>query len=477
MNGYLSIAAALGAAAIAGVWFLRNEKRGTPEKSVLFFLVFLVVEAALYESQSRIPAGLVHPGLGADPNPTDDLIETAFSFRLLDILIPLALWARLLGRRGRGGAAFPTLAWVGFLGWLGLAGLQGFFLSNQSDLLLFEGKALLYLGLLFVVLGADLRVMASSRAFERLVFAAAAVAVLLTGAHAAGVEMNLDIPILPLDRFGVVGTDAASIFGAMAVITLVLSVTRSSNRLPMLGATVAFIAPALVAQQRAALLGLGVSILFVCALALFSPHRLRVTPAEGAVLGLGLVFVVGTLALVGAGVQGKPFTLPFVSSVEQTFARGDKALSAESRVNQWKAAPHVIAERPWTGWGLGRTYLYYDPGPKGFIETNLTHNIGLDLLLRTGVIGLGLFTAALLVSVWVGVRVWRKASDPVLAALALASAAIILAMVSKGLVESLFEKYRLAALLGLVVGIGLATLSRELARRREPTEQLEEAVA
>ena len=472
MNGYLSILAALVATAILGVWFIRNERRRTPEKTVLFFLAFLIIEAVVYESQSRIPAGLVHPGLGADPNPGDDLIETAFSFRLLDILIPVALGARLLGARSRGGSALPTFAWVGFLAWLGLAAMQGFLLGNSLDLLLFEGKALVYLGLLFVVLGADLRVMVSSLAFERLLLGAAAAAVLITGINAAGVELDLPIPIFPLDRFGVVGTDAASIFGALAVITLVLAATRESGRLPLLGATAAFMAPALIAQQRAALLGLGVSIVFVCALALAAPQRIRVTAAEGGLLVLALVFVVGTLALVGAGVQGKPFTLPFVSSVEQTFARGDKALSAESRVNQWNAAPDVIADRPWTGWGLGKTYLFYDPGPKDFIRTNLTHNIGLDLLLRTGVIGLGLFSVAFLVSLGVGIRVWRRARDPLVAALALASSAIVIALVSKGMVESLFEKYRLAALFGLVVGIGLTALSRDLVRQRQPREAL-----
>ena len=141
-------------------------------------------------------------------------------------------------------------------------------------------------------------------------------------------------------------------------------------------------------------------------------------------------------------------------------------LVPQSRVNQWNAAPLVIDDRPWTGWGLGKTYLYYDPGPKSFIRTNLTHNIGLDLLLRTGVIGLGLFIAAVLASIAVGIRMWRKASDPLVAAFALASSAIVLALVSKGLVESLFEKYRLAALMGLIVGIGLTTLSRELVREQ-----------
>ena len=116
MNGYLSILSALLAAGVAGVWFMRNERARKPERTVLFFLVFLIVEAALYESQSRIPAGLIHPGLGADPNPGDDLIETSFSFRLLDILIPpCSLGAPAQPVVNRGGAALPTFAWVGFL--------------------------------------------------------------------------------------------------------------------------------------------------------------------------------------------------------------------------------------------------------------------------------------------------------------------------------------------------------------------------
>lgn len=477
MSGYVSVVAALIVAALLGHWFIRNERKGVPEKTILFFLGFLILEAAIYQSQTRIPAGLIHPGFGVDPNPKDDLIETAFSFRLLDILIPLALWARLLGQRRRGGAALPTLAWAALLAWVSLAAVQGFILGNQTDLLLFEAKTVVYLGLLFVVLGADLGKMVSSRAFQRLLVAAAAVAVIVTATDAAGVEADLEIPLFPFSSFGLVGADAASIFGALGLVTLALAVTRASNRIPLLAMTAALMAPALIAQQRAALLGLGVSVILFCLFILLAPHRLKVTFAEGAVLLVGLVFVVGAVALVGAGVQGKPFAIPFVSSVEQSFARGDKALSAESRVNQWKAAPDVIAQRPWVGSGLGTTYLFYDPGPKDFIRSNLTHNVGLDLLIRTGIVGLALFSAALAALLWIGVRVWRTASDPVLAALAMAGAVIVSGLVAKGMVESLFEKYRLAAFMGLMVGIGLATLSRQLVRKTASEPEREKVMA
>jgi O-antigen ligase len=347
--------------------------------------------------------------------------------------------------------------------------MEGFIFGNRLDLLLFEGKAIVYVGLLFVVLGADVGKMLRSRPFERLLGVAAIVALILTSLDAVGVEADLAIPILPLSSFGLVGADAASVFGALGLITLALGVTRASNRLPMLGMAAAFLAPALVAQQRAALLGLAVSILVIAAIALTARHRLRLTLAEGTLVVIATAFVVGTVTLVGSGIQGTSLTLPFASSIDQAFGREDKAVSAQSRVSQWRAAPDVFRERPLAGSGLGTTYQFYDPGPKEFVRSNLTHNIGLDLLIRTGAIGLALFGLALLTSLWAGIRAWRGVLDPVLAAIGLACAAIIAGLVAKGMVESLFEKYRLVALMGLLVGVGLAALSRDLVQRSTKT--------
>ena len=93
------------------------------------------------------------------------------------------------------------------------------------------------------------------------------------------------------------------------------------------------------------------------------------------------------------------------------------------------------------------------------LRTDLTHNIILDLfLMRTGLIGLILFVSALGVSLYEGIQVWRRHPDRFVAVLALGLVAVILGLVSKGMVESIFEKYRLACLLGLMLGMLRSTV-------------------
>jgi O-antigen ligase len=85
--------------------------------------------------------------------------------------------------------------------------------------------------------------------------------------------------------------------------------------------------------------------------------------------------------------------------------------------------------------------------------TDLTENIGLDLWLRTGLIGLGLFLLALVTSLVNGFATWRLHPDPEVAVLALALFAVVVGMIAKGQVESIFENYRLATVLGLSLGM------------------------
>ena len=50
--------------------------------------------------------------------------------------------------------------------------------------------------------------------------------------------------------------------------------------------------------------------------------------------------------------------------------------------------------------GLGYEYDFYSPGPRETERTKLTHNIVLDLILRTGFVGVALFAVALSLSVF-----------------------------------------------------------------------------
>ena len=120
----------------------------------------------------------------------------------------------------------------------------------------------------------------------------------------------------------------------------------------------------------------------------------------------------------------------------------------------------LIGENTEFGSGLGTVYKHFDPGPREFRTTNLTHNIALDLLLRAGAIGLALFAAAFIITLRDGVRSWLRHHDAIVAAIALGATAGIISLLGKGMVESIFEKYRLATMLGFLLGmVASVTLS------------------
>jgi hypothetical protein len=64
-----------------------------------------------------------------------------------------------------------------------------------------------------------------------------------------------------------------------------------------------------------------------------------------------------------------------------------------------------------------------------------------------------LFLLALVPALVNGITTWRLHADPAVAALALALVAVVIGLVTKGAVESIFEKYREATLLGLSLGM------------------------
>jgi O-antigen ligase len=158
-------------------------------------------------------------------------------------------------------------------------------------------------------------------------------------------------------------------------------------------------------------------------------------------------------------IEGKR-VIPFSRSLSYALTSGEKKLSAQDRVNQFHEAKKLIVERPLTGWGLGQTITYYEVGFKMFVVTYLTHNIVVDLLLRTGAVGLALFLLAVIGSLSQAFMAWRYASDAMVAATALASVTIIAGWLAHGLVESLFEHVQLAPLFGITIGLAQAAASQ-----------------
>ena len=149
----------------------------------------------------------------------------------------------------------------------------------------------------------------------------------------------------------------------------------------------------------------------------------------------------------------------FANTVGNTLNSQEKQQSAQDRINKWSVAFADAKQHVLLGQGLGFTYSYFQAGPNQFIQTDLTENIGLDLWLRTGLIGLGLFLLALLTSLVNGFATWRLHPDPTVAVLALALFAVVIGMIAKGQVESIFEK--------LPACHGVRALARHAPQRRD----------
>ena len=211
-----------------------------------------------------------------------------------------------------------------------------------------------------------------SKGLYRLIYGSSMIAAVLIVTDGLDRTFSLDLPLLPLPEVGTVGADAASIFVALGILALALAAFRPEQRLRLFTAAGALLTAPALAGQRAAILGLAVSLLVLLIGLVATTRRLRATPTEFAllfVMGLGLA----TLPPAAALALGSPDAqLLFSGSVEETFSSTAKQQSEDSRINQWrKAGDHVDEQRPLTGWGLGKTYTHYDPGHRGVLHHQL----------------------------------------------------------------------------------------------------------
>jgi hypothetical protein len=437
-------------------WFVHLERASEPMTPVLVILGLVLIESWIYPNQSLIPAGIFHPVFGGGSGVGG--VESGLSFRLPEILVPLALAARMLARGQRLLFQPAALWWLAFLAWLAAEGVMGVENGNSANLALFEGKVIAYIGFFLLVAGVPASEFAHGRTFRRFLYGSgvlAATGILLSQLK---IQIAAAIPGLPINGMGPMGADAATIFLSLGLIAAALAICSEQHRSPLIITSLPLLFASLVAEQRAALLAMAVALaLFAMAIAMSWRKRVRATPTE---LTLGLAAFAALLlvpVLATAVVGTRQPSLPFASTVNAAFDTRAKALSAQDRLNQWATARRLIDAHPIIGSGLGFTYQHYDPGYKVFITTDLTHNIVYDLLMRVGAIGLALFGLALFTTLADGVRAWLKHLDALIAAFALASTCALAGLVAKGMVESIFEKYRLAMLLGFLIGAVAST--------------------
>ncbi|HVA02314.1 MAG TPA: O-antigen ligase family protein [Acidimicrobiales bacterium] len=424
-------------------------ERSAREHWVVFLLLgMLIVESSLYGNFSDVPRGIFHPGAGS------------FQFRTPEVIITVALLARMAVKGLPTRIGVPALAWLAVAGWLSLEIVEGILRHNSTTYIPYEAKAIVYVvGGYALVAGVPVRRFIDGRGFERTLRWSALLATALVLMTAAKFSYSAKLPLIPLSHSGPMGTDSAALFATIGLIGLLLELAKDRRSRLNLLATVPLLLGGFFAFQRAVLLMIGAAIVFVLVVALgrTARQRLRVRMGEILITALAVVGVVLGVSVIPAITAQRPVQTPFASTIGRnlnlTLNSGAKAESAQARLNKWNVALGDARQHPILGEGLGFTYTYYVPGPNQFVTTDLTENIGLDLLLRTGVIGLVLFLIALVASLVNGFAAWRMHPDRLVAVLALALVAVIVGMIAQGQVESIFENYRIATLLGLSLGL------------------------
>ena len=440
--------------------FRRLERRDRGVVVVLAVLGVAVADAVLYaDTTASAQRSIFHP----------DFLGQ--SFRLTQLVVPLALAARLSvqGWPRRIDASAPL--WLAFFLWVGVCTAAGLLEGHDAGRALRQTAIIVHVGG-GMALAASVPVWdyVTGSAVPRFIQGCAVAASALFAWDTWGVPMAITaIPDLPLLEFGRYGADAATLFSSIGVLGLVLAVSRPKNsphRVALLVSSIVLLLSHVASAQRAARLGLYV-ILILLLLVCCTPtarRRIRVRASQVAMVAaavlaafLAVIFTTTLLAASQAPQPG-PYDSGEGEGAGPALGATTRQGSIQSRYNQWEIARKEIAEAPFLGHGLGVEISYYEVAEQGVVTSDITHNIVLDLVLRTGIVGLVLAASGVVVVWWRGILTWRWHPDNRVAAWAIAAVTLSAGLLAKGLVESIFEKHRLALLLGVVMGLAISAV-------------------
>jgi O-antigen ligase len=245
------------------------------------------------------------------------------------------------------------------------------------------------------------------------------------------------------------------------VIGFALALSGPKRRPIMLVASVLLILTVFASPQRAARLGLAVALLLLVVATLWPGRRRRSTrTGDLAILVTGLLGIAAASVFVksvfgnsqASLVSALPFSKYTTRAVSSSYRQG----SVQSRFNEWAAAWPDVRSHLLFGNGLGKTFVHYDIGTAQFITYDITNNIGLDILLRTGIVGLLLFVVALGATFRTALRASRQSASDAVSLLIVTTGAVLGGFIAKGMVESVLNEFRLTPLFGFLVGLVLA---------------------
>lgn len=153
------------------------------------------------------------------------------------------------------------------------------------------------------------------------------------------------------------------------------------------------------------------------------------------------------------------------SSLVTIFSGTGNSQALQSRAYQYDQALTIVEQSWVSGNGLGATYVTYEYGGEGFVYSRIFHNIAVDLAVQFGII-IALAILAFLIAVFVdGIR--RRKSHEIL----LVIGTFGLALIAKGMFESILDKPRTCLILSLLVSLCIVS------GRQEDTSEETAAIA
>ena len=443
--------------------FMILERRERRDQVLLVILSAVAVDVVLYpDTDATQLRSLLHPVLlGQD-------------LRLTEILVPTALCARFIIHGLPRQVESRALPWLLFTSWMLVSAVGGVLALHNHGTILRQAMLVINLcGGVAVASGLSPRALLADDSLPRFLRCWAMVAGAVFVLDLSGVRITSSaIPMLPLLSTGEVGADAATVFGSFGLLGLAtgLCMSRQASGHPLPGPRFDVLASAgvlllahLAQSQRAARLGLYLALVLLLGVMLAgrrARRRIRLTDFQAVVLlgTLGALVMTGVLVTSATRtvVDGTPGVVDAATSPDGigfTTRQG----SIQSRFNQWDVVLGNIRSQPILGAGLGGQFVHFDEGSRSFVQSDISHNIVLDTLQRTGAVGLLLLGWCLVTTVCLGWVGWRRLDDDAMAGLVLGASVVVVELVIKGMVESVFEKNRLALLLGCACGIVLAT--------------------
>ena len=465
----LVLGALFGLAAIVAIlaWFVRLERTGRSHVPAAIALGFLTFESVLLPSHGEVPNGLFRfPAAGQD-------------VRMGAVVVVLAIlargWARGLPRR----ISSTGLLWAAYLTWYGTGFVIGTVRGHPSEIVMFEFRSVVFVAAGYLLMaGTPIGAFIARRPVGVwvAVLTAAVAIVSFTTLFDLYTDANLGFQRFP--SLGAYGPSGRSVVAAISVVLIVTEACRPRPRTWVLACSGLLLISPIVGTQRASMVHAALSLVVLVLVAGGNTWRRRasVTPTTSGLVLFGFVGLLVLAVVLPPAFTDEPSII--VSSLDQAFTGEGQTASVGARERLWSETRNLIEEQPVLGWGLGKRAPLTRPFPLEPLEVS-SHNIVLDVWIRAGIVGVILFLVAIFASLRDAVHTWRRHPDPVIAAFAIGCAIALVGLFGKGMVESIFENFRLALLFGLLIGgIAAARASSEVEEKRvEVREQLDRAHA